>query len=377
MRKKSLPIKCFSLLLALLFGFHAAAQESMEFSGTDTLSSDYKTKYTFLPFAAYSPDTRLMFGGFTIKQFKPQKAGKETRPSNIQLTATYTLNNQINLSTIYSILFPDERWIWKGEIGYKKFPKNYWGIGPKTTEEDKLKVNFQNLKLRQSILRRIAENIYLGPQFHFGHQYDVNFKNTDDIEVDPPSVTGAEGSTIAGLGMAFNWDKRDNLLTPTKNHYIELSALFYSTFLLSEYGYQSYQIDARKYFSLNTSGKEVLALQTKMIFTAGDVPFEELGWIGGEVIMRGYFEGRFRDKQSIQTQAEYRRIISGRFGLVAFGAVSNVMPTLNDLKLDNTKWALGTGLRYNINKSDPTYIRIDYGFGKNTSGLYVTFGEAF
>jgi len=114
-----------------------------------------------------------------------------------------------------------------------------------------------------------------------------------------------------------------------------------------------------------------------MIFTAGDVPFEELGWIGGEVIMRGYFEGRFRDKHSIQAQVEYRRIILGRLGAVAFGGLSNVMPRLNDLKLDNTRWTLGGGLRYNINKMDPTFIRIDYGFGKNTSGLYVTFGEAF
>lgn len=147
--------------------------------------------------------------------------------------------------------------------------------------------------------------------------------------------------------------------------------------LQSEYGFQSYQIDARKYFSLNQAGKGVLALQSKMVFTAGDVPFEELGWIGGEVIMRGYFEGRYRDKNSIQTQVEYRKIIGGRFGVVAFGGLSNVMPTLSDLKIDNTKWTLGSGLRYNINKSDPTYIRVDYGFGKNTSGFYITFGEAF
>lgn len=79
------------------------------------------------------------------------------------------------------------------------------------------------------MLKKIATDTYLGPQLHIGHMYDVSFTNTDDAPVPTPSVTGAQGSTIIGLGMAFNWDKRDDVLTPTENHYVELSALFYST----------------------------------------------------------------------------------------------------------------------------------------------------
>ncbi len=357
-------------MLCLVFGLKINAQVS------DSITSNYKTKYTPLPFVAYSPDTRLMFGGFVIGQFKPNHAGDETRPSNIQLTATYTLNEQISLQAQNTIIFPKELWIWKGELGYKKFPQNYWGIGTNTLEEDELNVNYQEIKLKQSVLRKIKENIYLGPQLHFGHMYDVSFENLDNQPISFPELIGSEGSTNVGLGLVFNWDKRDNVLTPTRNHFVELSALFYSTFL-GEYGFQSYKIDARKYFSLKKTGYEVLAFQTQMLFTTGDVPFDELGLIGGEVIMRGYMEGRFRDKHSLQAQMEYRRLISGRFGAVGFGAIGNVMPKIGDLELDKTKWTLGAGLRYNINKEDPTYIRIDYGIGKDTSGLYVTFGEAF
>ena len=375
--KREIHKKIFPMVWGLFLCLYMNAQDSIPAPKTDITSSSYKTKYTPLPFVAYSPDTRLMFGGFVLKQFKPNGAGEKTRPSNIQLNATYTWNKQFVVSSLYTILFPEERWIYKGEIGYKNFPKNYWGIGPNTLETDELQVNFQNIKVKQSLLGSIAEDTYIGPQLHFGYMYDLSFENQDDEPIAPPLVTGSEGSTNIGLGAIFNFDNRDNVLTPTKNHYVELSALFYPTFLGSKFGFQSYRIDARKYVSLRHSGKEVLAFQSLMVLTTGDVPFEELGFIGGEIINRGYFEGRFRDKHSIQAQMEYRRIIAGRFGAAAFGALGNVMPKLGDLALDNTKWTVGAGLRYNVNKTDPTYIRIDYGFGKETSGLYVTFGEAF
>jgi outer membrane protein assembly factor BamA len=375
--RKDIHVKIFPITLGLFLCFYLNAQDSIPEPERDSKASSYKTRYTPLPFVAYSPDTRLMFGGFVLKQFKPNDAGEETRPSNIQLNATYTWNKQMVVSSLYTILFPEERWIYKGELVYKNFPKNYWGIGPNTLEMDKLKVNFQNIKVRQSILRSIAEDTYIGSQLHFGYMYDVSFEHQDDEPIVPPEVIGSEGSTNVGLGILFNWDKRDNVLTPTKNHYVELSTLFYQTFLGSEFGFQSYKVDARKYIGLRPEGKQVLAFQSLMVFTSGEVPFEELGSVGGEIINRGYFEGRFRDNHSMQAQMEYRRLISGRFGAAAFGALGNVMPKLGDLKLDNTKWTLGAGLRYNVNKADPTYIRIDYGFGKDISGLYVTFGEAF
>jgi hypothetical protein len=43
------------------------------------------------------------------------------------------------------------------------------------------------------------------------------------------------------------------------------------------------------------------------------------------------------------------------------------------------KAAVGFGLRFNINRKDPANVRIDFGYGfeKNATGVYITFGEAF
>ena len=183
----------------------------------DSAETTYPAKYTVLPFVAYSPDTRLMFGGLGVRQFKLQGSGLETRASNVQLTATYTMNKQISIRLQHTVFLPNESWILNGQAIYSKFPKNYWGIGPHTQEEDKVKIDYQKIEMRQRALKKVAEDLYLGPQWHFIYRYDVEFE-----EARPP-IAGTQGNLSNGLGIVFNWDKRDNVLTPTRNHYLELS----------------------------------------------------------------------------------------------------------------------------------------------------------
>jgi len=54
-----------------------------------------------------------------------------------------------------------------------------------------------------------------------------------------------------------------------------------------------------------------------------------------------------------------------------------VWPSINEFSIKNLKWAGGGGLRFNLNPGDPANIRLDFAMGKNTSGLYLTLGEAF
>lgn len=111
--------------------------------------------------------------------------------------------------------------------------------------------------------------------------------------------------------------------------------------------------------------------------TGGDLPFQEYALLGGREIMRGYYEGRFRDANAAQLQAELRQHIHGRFGMAVFLAAGEVWGKNSNFTLDNPKIAGGLGLRFNLNPDDTTNIRIDYGIGRHDSGLYVTIGEAF
>lgn len=145
----------------------------------------------------------------------------------------------------------------------------------------------------------------------------------------------------------------------------------------SSHPYTLYELDARKYLNLSNGGKSVLALQSLVQLNSGNPPFNNLADIGGDRINRGYYQGRFRSQNSAQVQAELRQLVIGRFGFTVFAATGEVWNRFENFTLDNFKWTAGAGLRFNLNKEDPTNIRIDYGIGKHTSGFYLQFGEAF
>jgi hypothetical protein len=166
-------------------------------------------------------------------------------------------------------------------------------------------------------------------------------------------------------------------MTPTQNHYVQFSFLVNSSVLGSTDPYTSFQLDARKYIDLSKDGRSVLALQGLYRSVFGKPSFLDMSEIGGNRIGRGYFGGRYRDSNAAQLQTEWRQTIRGRFGFTVFGALGEVWHRYENFNVSPVKWSTGAGFRFNINKDDPTNIRIDYGVGRGTSGFYIQFGEAF
>lgn len=343
----------------------------------DGAMEPYDGKTFALPFASYTPETRLMFGGLLVRQFKPRGAGPDTRASQSLFSGMYTLNRQLIIEFIPNVIFPQERWILDGAYQYSFFPDNYWGVGPYTTSEDEMNVEYRRFNFQQSVLRKVGDGLYAGPRLRWSRVSRVEFTDHNDEVVPPAMIEGAEGSTLPGLGFAVRWDKRNSITFPTKNHYLELTALFYPEFLGASHPHYSWQLDGRKYLDLRNDRQSILAFHVRLRLSGGEIPFQEYAPLGGREIMRGYYEGRFRDANAAQVQAEWRRHVYGRFGIALFAATGEVWDKLGDFNLDNPKFAAGAGVRFNFNPEDQSNIRLDYGFGRHGGGLYVTVGEAF
>ena len=93
--------------------------------------------------------------------------------------------------------------------------------------------------------------------------------------------------------------------------------------------------------------------------------------------MRGYYEGRYRDRQYLAGQAEYRFPLWWRIGGAAFAGMGDVAPDLGSFTFSSLKPSYGLGLRFMINKEEKVNIRLDYAWGKETSGFYLEITEAF
>jgi hypothetical protein len=97
-----------------------------------------------------------------------------------------------------------------------------------------------------------------------------------------------------------------------------------------------------------------------------------------QVVMRGVYLGRFRDRHELIAQADYRVHVWKRFGAVVFGAAGNVFGSNGASLGDEMKYTYGGGLRFNINKHDALNLRVDYTFTSfGGQGLSLGVGEAF
>lgn len=348
------------------------AQDTLRHAGTE-----YDNKILFLPALGSSPETGFMFGAVVVPQFKFDDQDRETRSSSILFSGIYTTKNQILLSILPDIILEKESWVLDGNYFVNYFPESYWGVGPFTSNSEERTVLYTQTNIEQKVLKGFGPGLFSGPYLRWSRLYSVHFENTDGENIPAPDVAGADGNNSVGLGWIIRWDRRNSNMTPTQNHFIEFSILGYPGMFGSSDPYTSYQLDARKYLDFSNDGSAVLALQSLVRFNSGEPPFNDMATLGGDRINRGYYSGRYRDQNSAQLQAEFRKGVIGRFGFTVFAATGEVWNKFKDFTMRNYKWTAGGGFRFNLNKEDPTNIRIDYGFGKNTSGFYLQFGEAF
>lgn len=171
-------------------------------------------------------------------------------------------------------------------------------------------------------------------------------------------------------------DRRTSNMTPTEHHFVEMTLQTYPAAIGTTHPYSFVKLDAR-YLNVSGDGRSILALQGVTRMTVGRPPFQELSPLGGDLIGRGYYDGRYRDQNAAQVQAEWRRHVAGFFGITVFASAGRVWDRFDELSADYIRPAGGAGLRFNLNKDDPTNLRLDFGISHGGTGFYVQFGEAF
>lgn len=375
MRIKPFVILC---LLCGLLVKEAAAQKVNENDSLGVASAakaeEKNGSWVGLPVIYYTPETRFGFGALGMRLFSLDAADTTVRTSNVQLYALYTLNQQILISPSYTLFFLQEKYILKGNLAYFKFPRYYYGIGNELPETNQELVDYTLLRAENRLLRKVNKQLFAGLQWNYYRVFNVEQEAEGLLETNQPA--GWDGYTASGVGAALVFDTRDLVVNPSRGGYLELISLFNTRLSGSEFSYNQYTVDARKYFQVHPN-RHILALQFLGQFSSGTVPFLQLSQLGGATIMRGYYQGRYRDKNLLAAQAEYRLPIWWRIGATAFAGAGDVASALDEFSFSTLKPSYGLGLRFMVNESEKVNIRFDYAWGKETSGFYLEITEAF
>lgn len=326
-------------------------------------SKQAKVKVLPVPTFGHSPETSTYVGGVSLFTFNLYP-DSTTRTSNGKIEFNYTWKKQIILEAAWDYFSEKERWFSKGRIHYSKFPDLYYGIGGQTSANDELLYNSNRLIIEANALKRVGK-WFTGPAFSFYRFWNIS---TDE----PNTYTELVSSTKIGLGYSLLKDTRNKLLTPTSGHYIH-AFVGYAT---AQTNYVEGLLDIRYYKPLGK--RNIMALRWVNDFNFSTPPFYDYAFLGGNQFVRGYYFGRFRDQYLMSFQSEFRTTLFWRIGLAAFGGVSSIYNDFAIAERSNIKPNIGIGLRFLVDKTEGTNLRIDYAIGEDgNSGFYVAFGEAF
>lgn len=334
-----------------------------------------KVKVLPVPAFGYSPETKTYVGAVSLFTFNLY-ADSLTRTSNAKLEVNYTWNKQVIIDMGWNFFSKNENIFTKGQVAFSKYPDYYWGVGAGTPDSDKVIYDSKRFVADIAVLKKIRTSLFSGPVLKYYNYWDVNQDATAKLTF--PELTN---SRVFGLGYSLLKDTRNSILTPSEGHYF-YSGVTYNlsksnsrtAYNFSKSNYTELVLDMRYY----KTWKDKFTWASRFIneFNIGNTPFYDYAFLGGDKFVRGYYYGRFRDKNLSSLQTEFRTPLIWRFGVAAFGGVSNIFS--NQFNIGNSKYNGGLGLRFLVDRKDKTNLRLDYAVGeKGNNGFYVSFGESF
>ena len=328
----------------------------------------------WFPIIFYTQESSLALGAGTMRAFKKPNAEANARSNNITAMAFYTLNKQFLIELAPEFYFFKESFNLKMRANYSKMPSLFFGTGEHVPEdyegEDYVA---KNSYFQGDFIAKLFRSFRAGLRYEW-HDYTVTEKEAGGL-LDQGFFIGEDGGTISGAGLILDQDNRDNTFAATSGAYHQFIAMKYTDKLGSDFEFNQYIIDLRQFIPINKKG--VLALQGLAIFSDGEVPFNRLSQLGGSMIMRGIYQGRYRDKNILALQGEYRRPFKHRWYYSVFASIGEVAPSGSEFNGSNLKVTAGGGVRYALDPKNKMHLRFDVGVSEFGVSPIIILGEAF
>ena len=318
----------------------------------------------------YSSDMKLGLGLVGAGMYRMNGCSKEMQPSNVSLFGSVSTVGFYMLGIRGNNLFPKDRYRLNYSMSFYSFPSYFWGIGfyQGNNDVNKTKIKRFQSKLKAEFLFRLGKEFYLGPVLVW------DYARAQDVNKDYMYLF--DGMSLVqrnyGVGASVQYDTRDFISNASRGIYAYLSQTFRPSWLGNDQAFSTTEFQLRGYKSVWKGG--ILAGELKGMFNFGNPSWAMMAELGGSNSMRGYYEGRYRDKHSMSVQVELRQHVWRRNGITVWAGAGNVFHDSRTFKkiLPN----FGIGYRWEFKKR--VNVRLDLGFGKSgQNGFIFNINEAF
>lgn len=292
-------------------------------------------------------------------------------PSNVTLFGDVATSGFCMVGVSGNNLFKGDRYRLNYKMYLYSFPTLFYGIGYEDGLDKEHKSSYKRFQSRMQVtfLFRLAKAFFVGPQLSWDYVHGTDAEH--------PEYWAGQKLTISSFspGISLTYDSRDNLTAPYKGIYVSLNQRFFPKNLGNKtYHFNSTELTANFYTPV-WKGAVVAAQVHGLCNYGGNVPWFQMAMVGSNGSMRGYYEGRYRDKNMVDGQVELRQHIWKRNGVVMWMGAANIFPGFKAMRLSKTLPNFGIGYRWEFKKR--VNVRLDYGFGKHISGFLFNINEAF
>lgn len=318
----------------------------------------------------YASDTKFGLGMVAAGLYRSDSNDTLLPPSNVSLFGDVSTVGFYMLGVRGNHIAPRGRYRIDYRLYFYSFPSDFWGIGYEMGDNDDNKSEMKRWQAQAeaAFLFRVADNFYVGPMASYDYVIGKNIER-------PELLNGMDHHTWnVGAGVSLVYDNRDNLTNPHRGIYLNLKQMFRPRFMGNDYAFSTtkFRFDCYQQLGAGT----VLAEDFGANFNFGNPSWGMMANLGGTSSMRGYYEGRYRDKHSLEATVELRQHVWKRNGIVVWAGAGTVFPKFSELRSNRILPNVGVGYRWEFKKN--VNVRLDYGFGKSgQSGFLFNINEAF
>lgn len=295
------------------------------------------------------------------------KTGK-TRRINPDITGAlgmYTANDSWMVGGFRSGTFAKQGITYRVMAGYGSLNVSLYETLPVIGEKE-FEFHFNGIPVYLQVLKQFRnEKWSLGPQYLF-LKTEVSLPG----ESLPDFISDKEAKNITSqLGLALQYDNRDNIFTPDKG--IRIQTDFFCSDNIFGSDQDSWRVNYSAIGFLPITKKLIGGLRIEGADTYGDTPF----FLEPSVNLRGIAGGRYMASHTLQTETEFRWDAYRRWSAVFFGGAGVAFDKFDEMFDDPVRLTYGTGFRYLIARKFKLRMGVDVAKGPDTWAYYIVFGS--
>ncbi|MDR0794025.1 MAG: hypothetical protein LBE82_12010, partial [Chitinophagaceae bacterium] len=261
------------------------------FSQKDTSRSP--TLFPF-PVLASAPEIGIEAGVMGLYSFYTDKNDPLAKVSTVSATFTATTKKQTNFKLANDIWTRNNKYHFTNNIRLKNYPADFYGIGNNTLQENKILLDERRFQFDVGVEKKISKQFYSGLKISYDQYRYTN--NNNETVLPPDTLYGHNGGKNFNFGVQEILDNRNNNTYTTSGYWLKV----YYNYSPGWFGNNNYN---GSYIRANFSNFQSI---TKNIvfgvnadyqsYLSNPVPFYLLPQLGNDQMMRGYYQGRYRDR---------------------------------------------------------------------------------